>query len=241
MTLRQHLEWLFRLAGMIFILASVAFLSALMAMRFAIQGREVAVPNVAGKKSVEAQQTLQGRGVGMKIEDRVYNQAPLDTVVRQSPSAGTRVKVGQYAHVVLSLGPQVATIPPLENRSLRGARIELLRSRMQIGEISSAYLPGWSEETVIQQIPAPGTTDVTSPHVDLLVGLGPRPPAYVMPDLTGQPLGEVELKFRGRGVRISSFTLTPAPGALHGTVVGQTPPRGSRVDANVPIELRVAE
>jgi len=241
MTLRQRLEWVFRLSWMIFILASVAFLSAVTAMRLAIQGREVGMPDVTGKKSVEAQQLLQGRGVGMKVEDRIYNPAAQDTVVRQSPVAGTRVKVGQYAHVVLSLGPQVATIPLLENRSLRGARIELLRSRMQAGQVSSAYLPGWPDETVVQQAPAPGTTDITSPHVDLLVALGPRPPAYVMPDLTGLALADARARLSAGGLKILKLTVTPEPGAPRGTVVGQTPPRGARVDAASSIELRVAE
>jgi hypothetical protein len=51
MTFRERLEWIFRMALMLFILASVAFLSALLAVRFTIQGREVAVPDVVGKKA----------------------------------------------------------------------------------------------------------------------------------------------------------------------------------------------
>ena len=36
---------------MLFILASVAFLSALTAMRYAVQGREVVLPDVVGKRA----------------------------------------------------------------------------------------------------------------------------------------------------------------------------------------------
>jgi eukaryotic-like serine/threonine-protein kinase len=241
MTLRQRVEWILRMALMLFVLASIAFLSALTAMRFAIQGREVAMPDVMGKKSIEAQQLLQGRGVGMRVEDRIYNAEPADTVVRQSPPPGMRVKIGQFAHVVLSLGPQTATIPQLQDRSLRAARIELLRSGMQAGEISSVYLPGWPEATVIEQTPKPGSTDATSPHVDLLVALGQRPEAYVMPDLVGLPLNVVSTRLHGTGLRIAKFTPVAIPNGVHGTVVAQTPPRGSRVDANSSIELQVAE
>src|SRR5271170_2322686 len=170
MTFRERLEWVFRMALMLFILASVAFLSALLAVRFAIQGREVAMPDVLGKKAVEAQEMLGSRGIGIRVEDHVYSDLPVDEVVRQSPPGGMHVKVGQFAHVVLSLGPQKATIPLLEDRSLRAARIELLRGGMQIGEISSMYLPGASsDDTVLRQDPAPGKTDITSPHVNLLV------------------------------------------------------------------------
>lgn len=241
MTLRDRLNWVFRMALLAFILASVAFLSALTAMRFAIQGREVAMPDVVGKPAVEAQQILQARGVGIKVEDRIYNPLPADQVVRQIPPPGTRVKTGQYAHVMVSLGPQKATIPPLTDRSLRAARIELLRGGMQLGEVSSAYLPGSEGDTVIEQEPAPGTSDVTSPHVDFLVSLGARPPAYVMPELVGLSLAEAESKLSGSGLKVAKLTFSSFPGTLHGTVAIQTPPRGARVDAGGTIELQLAE
>src|ERR1700679_344892 len=238
MTLRDRLQWVFRMSLIVFILASVAFLSALMAVRFAIRGREVAMPDVVGMKAVQAQQTLQARGVGIKVEDRIYNALPADVVVRQSPAPGSRGKTGQYAHVMLSLGPQKARIPVLVESSLRAARIELLRSGLQLGEISSAYLPLGEDDTVIRQEPAPGNSDITSPHIDLLVSLGSRPPAYVMPEMVGLSLAEAESKLNGSGLKVSKLTFSPFPGILHGTVASQTPARGGRIDANSPIELQ---
>ncbi len=76
MVLRERLQWIFRMAVLLFILSSVAFLSALTAMRFAVQGREVAMPDVVGKLAVPAQQILRGRGVGMKVEDRIFSNLP---------------------------------------------------------------------------------------------------------------------------------------------------------------------
>lgn len=241
MSLRDRLRWIFRMAGMLFILASVAFLSAITAMRFAIQGREVVMPDIVGMKAIAARQTLQGRGLGLKIEDRTYNSLPADSVVRQSPPGNMNVKVGQFAHVVLSLGPQRADIPKLEDASLRAARIDLLRRGLQAGEISSVYLPGWDVDQVIQQDPPPGTIDNVSPHVNLLVSLGPRPPAYVMPDLAGLSLTAAEAKLKPAGLKIAKISLAAVPGTTHGTVLSQTPTRGQRVDAGSTIELQVAE
>jgi eukaryotic-like serine/threonine-protein kinase len=240
-TFKERLQWIFRMSLMLFILASVAFLSALTAMRFAIQGREVAMPDVVGKRAVEALQILQGRGVGLRIEDHIYSPFPPDCVVRQSPPGGMRVKIGQYAHVVLSLGPQKANIPKLEERSLRASRIELLRAGMQAGEISSLYLPDWQEDTVIKQEPVPGTTDSTSAHVDMLVSLGARPLAYVMPELIGLSLAQAESILAQGKLKVSKITLAAVPGALHGVVVGQAPGHGARVEAGAGIDLQVAE
>lgn len=224
-----------------FILASVAFLSALTAMRIAIRGREVVMPNLVGMSVDQARQMLQGRGVGITIEDRIYSHYPVDAIARQSPAPKMQVKVGQHAHVVLSLGPQKVTVPQLEKASLRFAQVELLRDGLQVGEVSSLYLPDTDADTVLQQDPAPGSTDAINPHVSVLVTLGPRPPAYVMPSLTGLSYAEAAAKLSGAGLKVAKIVPAAAPGAARETVLDQTPARGRRVDANTPIELQVAE
>jgi beta-lactam-binding protein with PASTA domain len=244
MKLRHRLEWISRMALLLFILASVAFLSALVAMRFAIQGRDVSMPDLLGKKAVQAQQILQASHLGIRVEDRVYDNLPVDSVVRQSPEAKTLVKTGQDAHVVLSLGPQTATIPVLQSGSLRAAQIELLRSGMQLGEVSNLHLPDFGEDVVLQQDPSPGTSQLTSPHVNLLVSLGPRPAAYVMPEVSGLPVAAAQAKLTDAGLRVPNIvpvTNATVSSPARGTVVAQTPAHGQRVDADSTITLQVGE
>src|SRR5712692_6594592 len=106
MSFRERFEWLMRMALLVFILAAAAFLSAITAIRFAIHGREVEMPNLVGQDERDAQTLLSGRGLEMKMADRVYADLAVGRVVRQSPPAGTHMKVTQQAHVVLSLGPR---------------------------------------------------------------------------------------------------------------------------------------
>lgn len=241
MTIRERFNWVLRMSLMLFVLASVAFLSALTAMRYAVQGREVEMPDLTGRRAAVAQQMLQQRRLGIKIEDKVYSSLPIDEVVRQSPPANTTVKTGQLAHVVLSLGPRKQTIPELENRSVRAARIELLQGGLQVGEISNAYLPGSESDTVLLQDPAPGNSDLTSPHVNLLVSLGSRTPAYVMPDLVGLPMNDAIAKLNSAGLKVAKISNVPALATPSMSVVSQTPLRGHHVDATTPIELQVAQ
>src|SRR6202047_4800358 len=133
MTFRERIEWLLRMCLLVFVLAAAAFLSAVMAMRFAIQGREVDMPNLTGKTSADAQTLLRARGLELKVADRVYSDLPANTVVRQSPPAGEHMKVSQDAHVVLSLGPQNVKIPELAGESLGVGRIQLFRGGGGLG------------------------------------------------------------------------------------------------------------
>src|SRR5216110_2219235 len=180
MTLKERLEWLTRMTLLVFILASAAFLSAITAMRIAIHGREVIMPNLVGKNVSEASKMLQSRGLVLRVADRIYSDQPINVVLRQTPTAGLLMKVSQQAHVVLSLGQRQLQIPPLEGNSLRVSRIELLRAGLQVGEVSSLTLPDVTADTVVLQNPKPGAGSA-SPRVDVLVSQGPREDAYVMP------------------------------------------------------------
>lgn len=241
MALSERVESYARLGLGILILLGVAFLSAITAIRLSIQGREVEVPRVVGLKAGDAQTLLESRRLGMKIADRVYSDLPLDFVVRQSPPTGTRVKVRQRAHVVLSLGPQKVSVPALVGQSARAARIELLRAGLQVGEITSLYIADHEPDEVVQQDPPPQSANSGSPRVNLLVSQEERPTEYVMPDFSGQMLAEAQRHISAAGLHLTKISFAPMPTLAKGTVSAQLPLRGARIVAGTNIELQVAE
>ncbi|HEV2615416.1 MAG TPA: PASTA domain-containing protein [Candidatus Acidoferrales bacterium] len=241
MGFRERSEWVGRMALLIFVLASVAFLSAILTMRFAIQGREIVTPDVTRVTLSRAQAQLERRRLHLRVEDRIYSSLPPDTIARQSPPAGTRLKVGEWVHVVVSLGQQKVTIPQLDDRSFRAAQIELLSEGLQTGEVSSAYLPEFPTDVVLQQDPPAGSTNASSPHVDVLVSLGAQPPAYVMPGFEGLTLVEAEQRLSAAGLKVSKVTPLPLTGRPSGTVTSQLPLRGTRVEPGASVELQVAQ
>ena len=239
MNFRERLEWLGRMVLLIFILASAAFLSAITAMRIAIHGREVSMPNLVGKGVSEASIELHSRGLILRVADRVYSEQPINTVVRQTPSPGMLMKISQQAHVVLSLGQRALQIPPLEGNSLRVSRIELLRGGLQVGEVSALSLPDVPADTVVLQSPKPGAGAAT-PRVDVLVSQGPREDSYVMPHLVGLNVADAVRKLEIVSIKRKLNTLS-APQWPHGSVVDQSPTAGSRIPLSSAAELTVAE
>jgi beta-lactam-binding protein with PASTA domain len=236
--LRERLETLGRMALLIFILASAAFLSAITAMRIAIHGREVTMPNLVGKNVVEANDLLHSRGLVLRVADRVYSELPINVVVRQTPPAGLLMKVAQQAHVVLSLGQRQLQIPLLEGNSLRASRIELLREGLQVGEVSAVNMPDHPADEVVIQAPRPGAGAAT-PRVDVLVSQGPREIAYVMPHLVGMNESEAQHRLDVAGLR-RKVNYVSASQWPHGSVIDQSPLAGSRLPNASTIELTVA-
>ncbi len=238
MTLRERLEWVSRMALLVFILAAAAFLSAITAMRIAIHGREVNMPNLVGKNVSEANGLLRSRGLVLRVADHIYSELPINVVVRQSPPPGMLMKVSQQGHVVLSLGQRQLQIPLLEGNSLRASRIELLRAGLQVGEVSGISTPDEPLDTVILQTPRPGGGAAT-PRVDVLVSQGQRDSYFVMPHLVG--LNEIDAQHRMdvAGLRRKVNYVT-APQWPHGAVIDQSPLAGQRISASITIDITVA-
>jgi beta-lactam-binding protein with PASTA domain len=240
MSLRERIEWVFRVGLLVFILAAAAFLSAVTAMRFAIQGREVTMPNLVGKSSADAQAILQGRGLQLKVVDRVYGDLPTNSVARQSPPEGERMKVSQNVHVVLSMGPQNVTTPSLVGESLRVARIQLLQVGLQLGEVTTYTAPATLSDTILQQTPLPGTR-AASPRVDLLVAQGESPTPYIMPWTVGMALPDADRLLASAGFKLSKTTFIPSLQWPKGAITEQTPEPGSKITSDTSIEMVVAQ
>jgi hypothetical protein len=235
---RKRLEELGQMALLIFILASAAFLSAITAMRIAIHGREVTMPNLTGKNVVEATSMLHSRGLVLRVADRIYSELPINVVVRQTPPAGLLMKESQQVHVVLSLGQRQLQIPLLEGNSLRASRIVLLRAGLQVGEVSAVTMPDKPADEVVIQTPRPGA-GAASPRVDVLISQGPHEVAYVMPHFVGMTESDAQRRLDAVGLR-RKVNYVSAPQWPHGSVIDQSPLAGSRLPAASTIELTVA-
>lgn len=239
MEFRQRMEWAMHMGLLIFILAAAAFLSAITTIRIAIRSHQVQLPNLVGKTVAEAQTLLQQRGLELRIADRTYDAMPAGRVIRQSPPAGMQVKVSQDAHVVVSLGPMRVTIPKIEGDDVRAARIILLKTGLQLGEVSAPYLEETTPETIVAQTQRAGA-QASSPRVDVLAPEGPRPVALVMPFLIGLTEMEAQRQLTSAGVRNFRNSPVPAPQWPMGTVMDQSPAAGARLPLDGAVELKVA-
>ncbi|HLK04081.1 MAG TPA: PASTA domain-containing protein [Candidatus Acidoferrum sp.] len=237
--LKERLEWAARMSLLVFILGAAAFLSAITAMRIAIHGREVSMPNLVGKNVSEAGSMLRSAGLGLRVADHVYSDLPINVVVRQTPPPGMQMKVAQQAHVVLSLGQRSLQIPEIEGNSLRVSRIELLRGGLQVGEVSNLAMPDQPVDTVVIQNPKPGASAAT-PRVDVLVSAGPHEASFVMPHLVGLNEEEAQRRLEASGIK-RKVNGVSAPQWPHGTVIDQSPLAGTRLSAATQVELTTAD
>jgi beta-lactam-binding protein with PASTA domain len=220
------------------LLIAVFLGSALLAMRFAIHGREGFVPNLVGMTSQQALQKASSSGLEVIEQETFYSSAtPAGAVISQSPAAGTRVRRGSHVRLAVSMGPQQAVIPDVVGESLHSADLMLRRRGLNIGSIATVSLPGIPADQVVAQSPPANAQGLAVPSIHLLVSgpeeAGPEK-AWVMPEFKGMPLSEAQDAAAQIGVKIGRVVGT-------GTLISaQSPAAGQKVTASTVLYFEVA-
>jgi beta-lactam-binding protein with PASTA domain len=193
---------------MALLLMIVALSSALIAMRLAIHGREVQVPDVRGKTPAEARQLTDRSELNSQVERQYYSPTvPAGRVLSQMPVAGTVVRRGWDVRLALSLGPQRVTIPQVIGQSQRAATITLEQRAIDLGSTATAEIPGMNAGQVIGQDPPPNATDASAPRISLLIAQDAAPEGYVTPSFIGQPIGSVSNRLKDSGFSVGRVTV----------------------------------
>jgi eukaryotic-like serine/threonine-protein kinase len=213
----------FRHAFQALILLMVALASALLAMRVAIHGREVAVPDLVGKTPAEARRVAEASGFQFEIERQYYSpKVEEGRILSQLPAAGTKIRRGWQIRVAQSMGPQRMEIPNVVGESQRAAELNIRRRGLDVGAVAQIQLPGAETDQVIAQDPAPSAGSIAVPKISLLASQPPAPQAFVMPSFVGQTVGNVTAVLKDAGLKLGTVTETPPP-ADSASVPSQVP------------------
>jgi len=256
----NEMKSFFRFVLMTLVLLLVALVSALTAMRFAIHGREVAVPDLVGKTPAEARRTAAASGFEMEVERQYYSATvPEGKILSQLPPPGTQVRRGWQIRVAQSLGPQRVEIPNVLGESQRAAEINIRRRGLDVGTVAQIETRSIPADQVLGQNPPPNASGVSAPKISLLTADAAPPPAFVMPNFVGQALGGVTLVLQDAGFRLGSVSVAPpasttpvapagspavsAPPPAQPTpasiVVSQSPAPGARIIAGAAVNVEV--
>ena len=251
----------FRMLLLALVLMTVALISALTAMRFAIHGREVAIPKLVGMSPFEAEHAGAGLGLQVVIERQFYSaDIPEGKIMTQIPPPGTKVRRGWSVRVAQSLGPLRVAIPDVTGGSERVAELNIQRRRLSLASVAHVSLPDAPLDRVIAQSPPANASGVSAPKISLLISDSPEPTFYVMPNLTGQPLGSATLALQDAGIKVGKVSALPpaasaqlpgepqaaavAPSAVvevsgASMIVSQTPAPGQKIAAGSTVNFEV--
>ncbi len=200
------------------------------AMYFMRRHQPMIVPKIIGLDQAQAEKLVSSKGLGLKIIRSQFDEhVPAGLVSEQIPKANNYAKRGQVVEAVISKGSPMVKIPLVAGLSFQEAQIQLAANRLRVGRESMISSFTEPKDTVMAQVPEPGTTAESFAEVNLLVSTGPQDPSYVMPDMKNQPLEKAFKALRPAGITIEKITSEVHDDLDSETILSQTPEPGVRI------------
>ena len=230
-----------KIATLFAVFSIVAGVSAYLTLTFIIKSEDsVIVPDLVGKDVVTALELLTDLQLNTKVNGSEYNrQFPKSHVIYQEPEPGSEIKKDRDIRIILSKGPKEIAMPNLTSLSHRQARMILEENDISLGHLTHTYSNRVENDHIIVQVPPAGTMIVRKSPADLMVSLGPRPLAYIMPEIEGMSLEKSLLMVERTNLKIGEIRSRYDKRRPRNIVVDQEPPAGYRVIEGTPVNLVV--
>lgn len=188
------------------------------------------IPDLEGLTPAEAQNLLRREGLQIGQISRESAAAPLGTIVRQQPAAGSPSSVGRRVNITVAAEVRV---PDLRRLSRADAIQRLEEASLALGRVTeeNSTQPNGS---VIKQWPLPGVPAAAEDKVDITIAKG-----QFVPDLGRLSLDEARRRLQAAGLQPGSVENRPSdqPG---GTIIDQRPAANTSVRPGAAVDLVIA-
>jgi len=214
------------------------------------------VPNVVGRPVSEAFVRLQAAGLKGRTA-KVASTRPKDTVLRQSPAAGSSVKKGATVLLTISKGGGTVTVPRVVGltEALATAKLEAVGFKTRVSRVVSTKTEG----VVVSQVPAQGTkaqkgsvvgmnvseglstttnSTTTSTTTTTTTTTAPTPSGAKLPNVVGMGQRDALARLESAGFRVDSYPA--ASGRPRGLVLSQRPGAGTRIPPRSLVRINVS-
>jgi serine/threonine-protein kinase len=197
---------------------------------------QVAVPTLVGLQQAEAETALTDAGleVGEVTTSITDDDAAVGTVLESTPASGAQVDEGTAVALVVGVGPDTVTVPPVVDLDVDRARTTLENAGFT--SVDTEQVDSLAPEgQVVEVDPEEGTEVDPGTRVTLSVSDGDAE----LPPVTGQAQDAAAETLRTAGFTNVSTEEVDSDQPV-GTVVGSSPAAGSQATADTRITLQVS-
>lgn len=202
---------------------------------------EIEVPVIQGKDLRTVNRLLNDVGLRLRLEEGKYsNKFPEQIVLSQQPAPGKTVRRDREVLAVVSLGPELMTVPDLNGKSEREAEILLAEHKLTLGKVSETTKEGVTTNAIVAQKPSAGTRVKRGSTVNVEVNRSEDRVSVVVPDWTGKNIAGATKLIAKAGLKMGRISWSPSIKVQQGFVISQNPPQGAEVAAGSDVDLEVS-
>ncbi|HEY7302825.1 MAG TPA: PASTA domain-containing protein [Bryobacteraceae bacterium] len=200
--------------------------------------RFVTVPNIVGQQQNAAVLALRALSLNSPDPTIQYSSTvPAGSIISQAPDAGTSAARGSTVSLAVSSGVPVS-VPNVVGLTEPAGFSTLEGFGLHVGETSQASrtIPA---QTIISQIPDPGTQVSQGATINLVVSSGP-PVLVSVPNVVGLNEKNLQNAVTAAQLVIGSMSQQFSVTTQEGTIVSQSPAAGTSVEVGSRMDLTVS-
>jgi serine/threonine-protein kinase len=196
----------------------------------------LALPDVDQKSSAEAVKILREKGFHPNTQNQSSSTVGKGLVISTNPAAGTEVQVGSPVTVLVSSGPQEASVPEVTGESQAAATATLAAAGLKV-TVTKREVAEPSPGTVISQSPSAGSTLTVGSHVTIVVAQAQK--QTPVPSVVGQSEVQAVATLTAAGFTSTTVTRTVTEPSKVGIVVQQSPVAGHKLAKGATVTIAV--
>ncbi len=199
------------------------------------------VPEIQGKDFGTAKSRLAEQGLGIEIVKEVYSEKyKSGTVVNQTPAANAQVKSGRAIFVTVSKGKETVVVPYITGLTMRTARVALLKSGLELGNVSYEFSEKFGKDTVMLQGKPAGARVPYGEAVGIVMSKGAENQIKI-PNVTGLGLAEAKAAIEESGFVLGEIKYLSDETYLPGLVMEQLPAAGEVAATGTTINITITK
>ncbi|MFG1805451.1 Stk1 family PASTA domain-containing Ser/Thr kinase [Streptomyces sp. NPDC049040] len=207
----------------------------------------IPVPDVKNDTYDAAQQELTSAGFTVKRVDQVSTTKDADTVLSQSPAAGTKQPKNTVITLKVAVEPEQIEVTDVKGYTKQAALDRLSQDGFTNVHTTEQPSPDGSAPTgtVMSQTPPGGSKATKDESINLVISTGqPQtqnpPQGQTMPNVQFHRLGEVQDQLNAMNLGLSVVVVNGGPEDRNAWVTGSTPNPGTPLTQGQQIQLQTA-
>lgn len=197
----------------------------------------VAIPDVTGLSSSDAESRLQEADLRVAIQEKPDPTVPSGAVINTRPGSGAEVDSKSTVNLEVSTGPEQVQVPQLSGKNQQQAAQALSALGLELdGSVARVASTPENLDKVVEQNPSSGVGITVGSSVKITLGSGPA--QVRVPNVVGQQVDVAQPNVEGAGFKVQIENIDS--GQPVGEVVSTSPTGGSNAVAGDTVTLRVS-
>jgi beta-lactam-binding protein with PASTA domain len=192
----------------------------------------VTVPNVQGLTQAAASAAIARAKLTVGIVTATGK------VISQDPASGSSVAQGSPVNLVISLGPQMVTVPNVEGLTQAAATAAVTAANLTVGTITQQTNNTVASGNVVSQDQPSGSSVAQGSPVNLVISSGPE--MVAVPNVEGLTQADATTAIMAAKLTLGTVTQQTSKTVATGKVISQDPASGSSVAQGSPVNLVIS-